>query len=99
MRRSDIEKKIADKFNLQSSQSEQILDTVIDSMTSVLKEDGRIEIRGFGSFFTKKYGSYGGRNPRTGEHVSVPEKKLPHFRPSKELLKKLNDDPFGGNNY
>jgi integration host factor subunit beta len=61
-------------------------------MTEVLSEDERIEIRGFGSFFTKKYGSYGGRNPRTGEHVSVPEKKLPHFRPSKELLKKLNNE-------
>lgn len=92
MRRSDIEKEIADRFKLQPSQSEQILDTIIDSMTSVLRSDGRIEIRGFGSFFTKSYGSYGGRNPRTGEYVAVPEKKLPHFRPSKELLKKLNDD-------
>lgn len=92
MRRSDIEKEIADRFNLQPSQSEQILDTIIDSMTSVLRNDGRIEIRGFGSFFTKSYGSYGGRNPRTGDYVAVPEKKLPHFRPSKELLKKLNDN-------
>ena len=91
MRRSDIEKEISEKFNLQSNQSEQILDTIIDSMTDVLKLDGRIEIRGFGSFFTKSYGEYGGRNPRTGEHVNVPAKKLPHFRPSKELLKKLND--------
>ncbi len=92
MRKSDIEKEIAEKFNLQSNQSEQILDTIISRMTEVLSEDERIEIRGFGSFFTKKYDSYGGRNPRTGEHVSVPEKKLPHFRPSKELLKKLNNE-------
>ena len=92
MRRSDIEKEISEKFNLQSSQSEQILDTIIESMTNVLRVDGRIEIREFGSFFTKSYGSYGGRNPRTGEHVHVPAKKLPHFRPSKELLKKLNDE-------
>lgn len=91
MRKSDIERQIAEKFNLQSSQSEQILDTIISKMTEVLTDDERIEIRGFGSFFTKSYGSYGGRNPRTGEKVSVPEKKLPHFRPSKELLKKLND--------
>ena len=93
MRRSDIEREISEKFKLQSNQSEQILDTIIESMTEVLKEDGRIEIRGFGSFFTKSYGSYGGRNPRTGDYVAVPEKKLPHFRPSKELLKKLNDNP------
>ena len=87
-----MEKEIAEKFKLQSSQSEQIIDTIIDSMTQVLKEDGRIEIRGFGSFFTKSYDSYAGRNPRTGEPVEVPEKKLPHFRPSKELLKKVNGE-------
>ena len=91
MRKSDIEKDIAEKFRLQSNQSEQIMDTIIEKMTQVLGDDERIEIRGFGSFFTKNYGSYGGRNPRTGERVPVPEKKLPHFRPSKELLKKLND--------
>lgn len=92
MRKSDIEKKIADKFHLESDQSEQILDTIIDKMTEVLSEDERIEIRGFGSFFTKRYGSYGGRNPRTGDYVAVPEKKLPHFRPSKELLSRLNSN-------
>ena len=92
MRRSDIERELSEKFNLQSNQSIQILDTIIESMTGVLQEDGRIEIRGFGSFFTKSYGPYGGRNPRTGEYVEVSEKKLPHFRPSKELLKKLNNN-------
>ena len=65
MRRSDIERELSEKFDLQSGQSIQILDTIIESMTGVLQEDGRIEIRGFGSFFTKSYGSYGGRNPRT----------------------------------
>ena len=80
MRRSDIEKEISEKFKLHSNQSEQILDTIIDSMTDVLKGDGRIEIRGFGSFYTKSYGSYGGRNPRTGEFVAVPEKEASSFQ-------------------
>ncbi|NIP31927.1 MAG: integration host factor subunit beta [Candidatus Dadabacteria bacterium] len=91
MRRSEIEKELSEKFNLQSNQSEQILDTIIDHMTKALESDERIEIRGFGSFFTKRYDSYNGRNPRTGQPVHVPEKKLPHFRPSKELIKKLNE--------
>lgn len=92
MRRSEIEKELADKFKLQSSQSESILDTIIDHMTDVLKDSGRIEIRGFGSFYTKSYDSYDGRNPRTGEYVHVPSKKLPHFRPSKDLIRKINNE-------
>lgn len=92
MKRSDIEKELSAKFNLQPYQSEQILDTIIGHMTAVLEDGGRIEIRGFGSFYTKSYGSYEGRNPRTGERVTVSEKKLPHFRPSRELIGKLNGD-------
>ena len=92
MKKSEIEKVLATKFNLHLQQSEQIMDTIINHMTKVLENDGRIEIRGFGSFFTKKYDSFDGRNPRTGDLVKVPPKKLPHFRPSKDLLKKLNEN-------
>jgi integration host factor subunit beta len=91
MKRSELEKDLADKFRLQPQQSEQIIDTIIDHMTEVLQRGKRIEIRGFGSFFTKSYKPYSGRNPRTGETVEVRPKKLPHFRPSKELIKKLNE--------
>ncbi len=90
MKKSDIEKELAEKFHLQEKQLEQILDTIINKMTQALCEGDRIEIRGFGSFFTKKYDAYTGRNPRTGEYVRVPEKRLPHFRPSKELVRKLS---------
>ncbi|MCI0453841.1 MAG: integration host factor subunit beta [Candidatus Dadabacteria bacterium] len=91
MKRSEFEKELAGKFSLQPPQSEQIIDTIINHMTDVLQGGGRIEIRGFGSFFTKSYKPYSGRNPRTGETVQVGTKKLPHFRPSKELKKKLNE--------
>ncbi len=90
MRKSDIEKEIAEKFELQPEQSESILNVLIESMLDVLKKDGRIEIREFGSFFTKGYRSYEGRNPRTGEHVHVPDKKLPRFKVSRELVKRIN---------
>ncbi|MGQ0794044.1 MAG: HU family DNA-binding protein [Deltaproteobacteria bacterium] len=92
MKRSELERELAAKFNLQPKQSEQIIDTIIDHMTQVLQEGERIEIRGFGSFFTKNYKPYTGRNPRTGEVVEVSTKKLPHFRPSKELITKLNGE-------
>ena len=91
MKRSELERELSAKFGLQPQQSEQIIDTVINHMTDVLQGGGRIEIRGFGSFFTKGYKPYSGRNPRTGETVQVPSKKLPHFRPSKELRKKMNE--------
>jgi len=95
VRKSDIENEISQKFNLNLNQSEQILDAIIESITDVLKVDGRIEIREFGSFFTKNYGSYKGRNPRTGQPVHVPVKKLPHFKASKEFLKSLNNNESG----
>ena len=91
MKKSELEKELSAKFNLQSQQSESIIDTIIEHMTNVLKDGGIIEIRGFGSFFTKGYKTYTGRNPRTGDSVTVLPKKLPHFRPSKELLKKINN--------
>lgn len=90
MKRSELEKDLSEKFNLQVEQSERIIDTIIAHMTGVLHGGGRIEIRGFGSFVTKNYKPYSGRNPRTGEAVEVSPKRLPHFRPSKELVQKLN---------
>lgn len=90
MRKSDIGKEIAEKFEFQPEQSDRILNVLIEGMVDVLKKDGRIEIREFGSFFTKNYRSYEGRNPRTGKHVHVPTKKLPRFKVSKELVKRIN---------
>jgi integration host factor subunit beta len=91
MKRSELERELSGKFNLQPEQSEQIVDAIISHMTEVLQSGGRIEIRGFGSFFTKGYKPYSGRNPRTGETVQVLPKRLSHFRPSKELRKTLNE--------
>jgi integration host factor subunit beta len=91
MKRSELEMELASRFKLQAEQSEQIVDTIINHMTEVLQSGGRIEIRGFGSFFTKGYKPYSGRNPRTGETVQVMSKRLSHFRPSKELRKRLNE--------
>jgi integration host factor subunit beta len=62
-------------------------------MTKALVKGDRVEIRGFGSIFIKKYGSYRGRNPKTGESVVVKPKRLPFFRCGKELKERV--DNFG----
>ena len=58
-------------------------------MKNALEKGDRIELRGFGSFVNKEYGSYTGRNPRTGESITVAPKRLPFFKVGKELKEKL----------
>jgi integration host factor subunit beta len=59
--------------------------------THAMKIGGRIEIRGFGSFVMREYGTYTGRNPKTGEEVSIKPKRLPFFKVGKELRERIND--------
>jgi len=90
MLKSEIEEKIAEEFKLEKQISKKILNVIIDTLIDSIKNNNRVEIRGFGSFFPKKYDSYKGRNPKTGDSIHVPVKVLPIFRPSKELVVKLN---------
>ena len=66
------------------------VNTVFDAMTEALMRDDRIEIRGFGSFIVKHRSSRDGRNPKTGEPVKVPDKRIPFFTVGKELHNKIN---------
>ncbi len=91
MKKSDIEKELSRKFDLNSAESRKVLDTIINAMAEMLREGERIEIRHFGSFFTKDYESYEGRNPRTGEKINIGEKTLPLFRVSNWLAPKLTE--------
>ena len=91
MLRSQIEDEIAKAFNLEKTLSHWVVDLLISSMSKAISENDRVEIRGCGSFYPKKYKSYKGRNPKTGESIQVPEKILPLYRPSRDLLDKLND--------
>ena len=91
MLKSELEEKISKIFKFENETSQKIVGTLIDYMSSAISNNDRIEIRGFGSFFKKEYKAYTGRNPKTGDQVNVPEKALPLFRSSKELLTKLND--------
>jgi len=67
-----------------------IVDTIFESMIEALHADDKIEIRGFGSFRTRQRKPRTGRNPKTGEKVEVPAKRVPYFKPSKDLRDLVN---------
>ena len=90
MNKSELVKALADQANICLDEATLVVNTFVDSMKDSLLEGGRVEIRGFGSFKVKEYGSYAGRNPRTGEKVAVEPKRLPFFRAGKELKEYLN---------
>lgn len=71
--------------------AKQTVDLFFCSIKDALAEGDRVEIRGLGSFTMKEYEGYSGRNPKTGEQVEVLSKKLPVFKPGKELKKIVND--------
>jgi len=85
MNKSDLIKALAKKNNLTEKQATQIVDLVFDGFTNELKNGGRIEIRGFGSFTVREYESYAGRNPKTGNAVQVKPKRIPFFKVGLEL--------------
>ncbi len=75
---------------LKRSDSETIVETIFDSIIQSLQNGEKIEIRGFGSFRTRQRRGRVGRNPKTGAKVEVPAKKIPFFKPSKELKDFVN---------
>ena len=91
MIKSQLVKRLLDKNqHLIQKDVEKITSLVLDEIISTLENDGRIEIRGFGSISVRKRNSKNGRNPRTGESVFVPEKKAPIFKSGKGLRDRLN---------
>ena len=85
MNKSELVKALASGDEISMKAAKEAVNTFFDSFIEAILEDERIEIRGFGSFVNKKYDAYVGRNPKTGEKIHVPEKKLPFFKVGKEL--------------
>ena len=81
-----------DNPGLKSEEIEQVVDIFFDEIAQRLAEGGRVELRGFGAFSTRERAARTGRNPRTGESVDVPAKRVPYFRPGKEMRRALNDE-------
>lgn len=86
MTRSDLVEELAAQFSqLTHRDAELAVKTVLDAMSDALVQGGRIEIRGFGSFSVTRRPPRLGRNPRSGDAVWIPEKRVPHFKPGKAL--------------
>lgn len=85
MNKSELIKSLAEEANIPSEDATLVVNTFVDSMRNSLLDGDHVEIRGFGSFKVKEYEAYVGRNPRTGEKVTVEAKKLPFFRAGKEM--------------
>jgi integration host factor subunit beta len=91
MIRSELIKKLEDENpDLKDYEVEKIVDLFFGQIVQKLAEGGRVEIRGFGAFSTRDREPRSGRNPRTGESVSVPAKKVTYFKAGKEVREKLN---------
>ena len=91
MIRSELIQKIADENpNLFQRDVERIVNTIFEEITDALANGDRVELRGFGAFSVKTMDARVGRNPRTGEAVSVDKKKVPFFKTGKLLRDRLN---------
>jgi integration host factor subunit beta len=92
MIRSELVQSIAEHNpHLTIRDVERIVATVFDEISDALAEGRRVELRGFGAFSTRARDARTGRNPRTGAAVDVNAKRVPYFKPGKELREKLND--------
>ncbi len=90
MTKADLVEEVIRATDLPRKESEAIVETIFDSIIQALQTGDKIEIRGFGSFRTRQRRGRTGRNPKTGAKVEVPPKRIPFFKPSKELKDFVN---------
>ena len=89
MNKSDLIAFVSNNLRLPMNRAEDAVNGVFDAMTAALVRGERIEIRGLGSWVPKQYGAKNGRNPKTGEPISVPPKRLPYFKAGKPLADRI----------
>ena len=88
--KADLVEEVVKNTELPRKESEIIVETIFEGIIGALQNGDKIEIRGFGSFRTRQRRGRTGRNPKTGAKVEVPPKKIPYFKPSKELKDFVN---------
>src|SRR5262249_27778645 len=91
MTKADLVEEVSKVTELTRKDSEVIFDTLFESVIKALRTGDKLEVRGFGSFRVRQRNARVGRNPKTGEKVEVPAKRVPYFKPSKELKDLIND--------
>ncbi len=96
MTKAELIEEVSRVSDLTKKHSEIIVDTVFKSIINALHRGDKIELRGFGSFRIRQRESRKGRNPKTGERVDVPAKKVPYFKPGKELKELINNSDETG---
>ncbi|MEI6212874.1 MAG: HU family DNA-binding protein [Desulfuromonadales bacterium] len=89
MNKSELVDQLSLRKDIPNRRAEEIVNLIFSSMSEAMVSGERIEIRGLGSFVIKEYGTYTGRNPKTGEPIEVSPKKLPFFKVGKELKEKV----------
>ena len=89
MNKSELVEQLAIQKDIPNKRAEEVVNLIFSSMTDAMVRGDRIEIRGLGSFVIKEYGTYTGRNPKTGEPIEVCPKKLPFFKVGKELKERV----------
>ena len=92
MTKADLVEEVVRVADVSKKHAEIIVNTVFSSIIEALQHDDKIELRGFGSFRVRRRRSRQGRNPKTGDRVEVPEKRIPYFKPGKELKDLINAD-------
>ncbi len=93
MTKAELVDEVAQAVQLTKKQAETIVNIVFDSIVGSLRSGEKIELRGFGSFRVRGRGARRGRNPKTGDPVDIPAKRVPYFKPGKELKELINDSP------
>jgi integration host factor subunit beta len=89
MTKADIVRNLAEQVGLTRREAAQTLSIVLDGVVEAIRDGEKVELRGFGSFRTRRRQARQGRNPRTGARVHVPPKVVPYFKPGKQLREVL----------
>ena len=95
MVKSELIENLAERADITLAKAEEIVDLFFDAVTETLCNGNRVEIRGFGAFTVREYKAYEGRNPKTGEKITVPPKRLPFWKTGMELKQRV-DSAFLG---
>jgi integration host factor subunit beta len=96
MTKADLVEDVAKAAELTKKDAERLVEIVFESIIETLNKGEKIELRGFGSFRVRERGARRGRNPKPGDPVNIPAKRVPSFKPGKELKELINEENAGG---
>ncbi|MCU1289950.1 MAG: Bacterial nucleoid DNA-binding protein [Acidobacteria bacterium] len=92
MTKADLVERVAKEADMTKKDAEQLVEIIFDSIIASLNKGEKIELRGFGSFRVRQRNARKGRNPKTGDSVNIPAKRVAYFKPGKELKEVINDE-------